>query len=201
MFKHVAAMRATDNFLQESARAMKMDFSRCLALLFFAFAMLVSCNRMATPPEKQRLRDAEALATNGDYLQAISLYEAALDGTPASADIHYKLALLYDDKMSDPLNAMHHFKRYLTLAPTGPHAEEVKGFMKRDELALLTTLSGDSVVSRAEAARLKNENLELRKQLEEQRTAANKAAASEKSGTRSGRTKSGRHSRKHTTNQ
>jgi nucleoid-associated protein YgaU len=38
--------------------------------------------------------------------------------------------------------------------------------MKRDELAVLTTLSGDSVVTRTEAARLRNENLSLHKELE-----------------------------------
>jgi LysM repeat protein len=71
--------------------------------------------------------------------------------------------------MHDPLHALHHFKRYLTLAPSGPHANEVKNFMKKDELELGTTLSGDSVVSRSEAARLKNENLALRKDLEDLR--------------------------------
>ena len=55
--------------------------------------------------------------------------------------------------------------------------------MKRDELALLTSLSGDSVVSREEAARLKNENLSLRKQLEEKQEQAH-AAANEKSATK-----------------
>jgi len=39
--------------------------------------------------------------------------------------------------------------------------------MKRDEVALLTNLSGDSVVSRTEAARLRNENLSLRKEIED----------------------------------
>src|SRR5207253_2769842 len=53
----------------------------------------------------------------------------------------------------------------------------VKNFMKRDELALLTNLSGDSVVTRTEAVRLRNENLSLRQQLE-QRWAQNKAAGS-----------------------
>jgi nucleoid-associated protein YgaU len=69
--------------------------------------------------------------------------------------------------MNDPLNALHHFKRYLTLSPNGSHANDVKNFMKRDEIALLTSLSGDSVVTRAEAARLRNENLNLRKELED----------------------------------
>ena len=55
--------------------------------------------------------------------------------------MHYKLALIYDDKMNDPLNALHHFKRFLALEPGGKRAEEVKDFMKRDELTLLTNLT------------------------------------------------------------
>jgi nucleoid-associated protein YgaU len=122
---------------------------------------------MVTPPKTQLVKDADAKAAQGDYLRAINLYETALDGTAGAAEIHYKLGLLYDDKLNDPLNALHHFKRYLILNPAGESAREVKDFMKRDEIALLTNLSGDSVVTRAEAARLRNENLNLRKQIEE----------------------------------
>jgi LysM repeat protein len=128
-----------------------------------------SCDRMITPRSAQIIKDAENKTADGNYLRAIALYESALDDSPRTADVHYRLALLYDDKMHDPLHALHHFKRYLTLAPSGPHANEVKNFMKKDELELGTTLSGDSVVSRAEAARLKNENLTLRKEVEDLR--------------------------------
>jgi nucleoid-associated protein YgaU len=38
--------------------------------------------------------------------------------------------------------------------------------MKRDEVALGTSLSGDSVVTRAEAARLRNENLKLHREID-----------------------------------
>src|SRR5450432_2920716 len=136
--------------------------------LGFAFS-IGGCDRMITPRSTQVIKDAESKSADGNHLRAITLYESALDGSAKSAEIHYRLALLYDDKMHDPLNALHHFKRYLTLAPTGPHASEVKSFMKKDELELGTSLSGDSVVSRTEAARLKNENLALRKELEDQR--------------------------------
>jgi nucleoid-associated protein YgaU len=122
---------------------------------------------MITSRNVQRIKDADASVAQGDNLQAIGLYEAMLDGTAASADIHYKLGLLYDDKLSDPLNALHHFKRYVSIAPEGAHAKEVREFIKRDETTLLTSLSGDSLVTRAEAARLKNENLALRRQIEE----------------------------------
>jgi len=173
MFNHVATMRRMNKS------------SHCLRLfLLMALVSLTSCNRMMTPPAAQVLKDADAKVATGDYLEAITLYESSLDNSTRAADIHFKLALLYDEKMSDPLNAMHHFKRYLTLAPSGPRAAEVKNLMKREELTLVTTLSGDSVVSRGEAARLKNENLELRKDLAS-RTAQLQAAANstkEKSG-------------------
>src|SRR6476469_266560 len=126
-----------------------------------------SCDRMITPRNAQIIKDAENKTADGNFLRAITLYESALDDSPRAAEVHYRLALLYDDKMHDPLHALHHFKRYLTLAPSGPHANEVKNFMKKDELELGTTLSGDAVVSRAEAARLKNENLAMRKELDE----------------------------------
>src|SRR6266403_916979 len=141
-----------------------------------------SCDRMITPRNAQIIKDAENKTADGNYLRAITLYESALDGSAKSADVHYRLALLYDDKMHDPLNALHHFKRYLTLAPSGPHATEVKNFMKKDELELATSLSGDSVVSRIEAARLKNENLTLRKELEDQRARLHGATTEKASG-------------------
>jgi tetratricopeptide (TPR) repeat protein len=139
----------------------------CVSLSILLACMLGSCDRMMTPRHAQLVKDADKKSAQRDFLRAINLYEAALDDSPRCAEVHYKLALLYDDKMNDPLNALHHFKRYLTLSPNGSHANEVKNSMKRDEIALLTSLSGDSVVTRAEAARLRNENLSLRKELEE----------------------------------
>ena len=121
---------------------------------------------MVTSRNTRLVKEADWKAAQGDYLWAINLYEAALDGTPQSAEVHFKLALLYDDKLNDPLAALHHFKRYLVLNPEGAHATEVKDFMHRDEVALGTSLSGDSVVTRTEAARLRNENLNLHRQID-----------------------------------
>lgn len=135
------------------------------ALCVLVASSLAGCGRMVTSRNTRLVKEADWKAAQGDYLWAINLYESALDGTPQSADVHYKLALLYDDKMNDPLNALHHFKRYLVLNPEGSHVAEVKDFMHRDEVALGTSLSGDTVVTRAEAARLKNENLNLLRQI------------------------------------
>src|SRR6266852_197596 len=143
--------------------------------------LLSACDRMVTSRNTRLVKEADWKAAQGDYLWAINLYEAALDGTPQSAEVHFKLALLYDDKLNDPLHALHHFKRYLVLNPEGSHAAEVKDFMKRDEVALATGLSGDSVVTRAEAARLRNENLNLHRQIDagtvKPRPATDKSAA------------------------
>ena len=138
-----------------------------LGLSILLVFLLAGCDRMMTTRRAQLIKDADKKSAQGDFMRAINLYEAALDDSPRCAEIHYKLALLYDDKMNDPLNALHHYKRYLTLSSSGSHVNDVKNFMKRDEISLLTSLSGDSVVTRAEAARLRNENLNLRKELED----------------------------------
>ena len=139
---------------------------RYFAVGFLIASSLTGCDRMVTSRNSRLVKEADWKAAQGDYLWAINLYEAALDGTPQSAEVHFKLALLYDDKLNDPLHALHHFKRYLVLSPEGAHAAEVRDFMHRDEVALGTSLSGDSVVTRAEAARLRNENLSLHRQID-----------------------------------
>src|SRR5438874_8794395 len=139
----------------------------CIWISIFVGCAFTGCDRLMSSRYAQLVQDADGKSAQGDFERAINLYESALDDSPRCADIHYKLALLYDDKMNDPLNALHHYKRYLTLNPTGPRAIDVKNFMKRDEVTLATTLSGDAIVTRQEAARLKNENLKLRKELED----------------------------------
>jgi len=170
------------------------DFFKVRTLKNFANAVCIAlalsaagCDRMITSRSSQVIKDAEAKAADGNYPRAITLYESALDGSDKSADIHYRLALLYDDKVKDPLNALHHFKRYLVLAPNGPHAAEVKTFMKRAEVDLQTSLSGDSIVSRSEAARLRNENLGLQRRLEEQGTRAPDKTRDAKTGKAAGK--------------
>jgi LysM repeat protein len=137
----------------------------CLSIFFLLG--LAGCDQLGNSRYTQLIQDADNKAAQGDFERSVNLYEAALDDSPRGAEVHYKLALLYDDKLNDPVSALHHFKRYLVLSPNGAHAKDVKDSIKRDEIAALTALSGDSVITRAEAARLRNENLTLHKQLEE----------------------------------
>ena len=138
----------------------------CVWLSILLILGLAACDRMGASRHAQLIQDADTKSAQGDFARAINLYEAALDDSPRSAEVHYRLALLYDDKLNDPLSALHHFRRYLALSPSGAHAADVKNSIKHDEIAALTVLSGDSVITRSEAARLRNENLNLHKELE-----------------------------------
>jgi len=150
----------------------------CFWLSIFLACGLVGCDRLTSSRYSQLMQDADAKSEQGNFERAINLYEAALDDSPRCAEIHYKLALLYDDKLNDPVSALHHFRRCLALSPNGAHANDVKNSIRRDEVAVLTALSGDSVVTRAEAARLRNENLkELEERSKMSRSATEKAQA------------------------
>src|SRR5947199_7027457 len=156
----------------------RADKSCLYWLSIFLALCFVGCDRLLPSRYNQLVQDADNKATQGDFGRAINLYEAALDDSPRCAEVHYKLALLYDDKLNDPVSALHHFRRYLALSPNGPHANEVKNSVKHDEIAALTALSGDSVITRSEVARLRNENLNLRKGTEA-RTAASRIVSDE----------------------
>ena len=164
-------MRSRDNLQAHQSRSISKSPAVtnlvwvCLSI-FFLYA-LAGCDRLGNSRYSQLMQDADNKSAQGDFERAVNLYEAALDDSPRGAEVHYKMALLYDDKLNDPVSALHHFKRYLALSPNGPHAKDVKESIKRDEIAALTALSGDSVITRAEAARLRNENLTLHKQVEE----------------------------------
>jgi LysM repeat protein len=168
-------MRCTDNSQPHRSRSFSTRSaivnlsSLCLSLLLVCG--LAGCDRVGNSRYAQLMQDADNKSAQGDFERAVNLYEAALDDSPRGAEVHYKLALLYDDKLNDPVSALHHFKRYLALSPNGAHTKDVKESMKRDEIAALTSLSGDSVITRAEAARLRNENLTLHKQLEDRAVA------------------------------
>jgi len=138
----------------------------CVQLSVLVLFGLTACDRLGGSRSAQLIQDADTKSAQGDFARAINLYEAALDDSPRCAEVHYKLALLYDDKLNDPVSALHHFRRYLAVSPTGAHAADVKNSIKHDEIAAVTVLSGDSVITRSEAARLRNENLNLHKELE-----------------------------------
>ena len=100
-----------------------------------------------------------------DFRGAVASYEKALDGTSRTADAHFRLGILYDQKLNDPLSAAHHFRRYVEVSPNGPHVREAMANTARIERVLAMSLNEGTLIGHAEALRLKQENADLRAQV------------------------------------
>jgi LysM repeat protein len=145
--------------------------TRLLLIWLSAAALLFSgCDRRGEARFHAGLAEAEKRLAAEDTEGAVRVFESLIDGTPRTVEAHYRLGHLYADRLKEPLGALYHFSRYLAIAPEGVYAKEVKAFEKEGELRLLSHLSRGAPLTQEEAARLKNENLKLRKTVEELKT-------------------------------
>jgi tetratricopeptide (TPR) repeat protein len=136
-------------------------------LVMLVGLLLVGCDRRDQSKEAIELGDKRVKL--GAFREAVRAYESALDGTPKTAEVHYKLGNLYDDKLKSPLSAIHHYDRYLELSPSGGRAKEAKTGKADCEKRLNLTMKEGGLMTTAEAARLRNENESLRKSVAEMR--------------------------------
>jgi tetratricopeptide (TPR) repeat protein len=60
-------------------------------------------------------------------------YKKALKLLPDDPDIHYNLAVLYDENLRDNRMAIYHYKSYLRICPTAKDADTVEIWLKRAE--------------------------------------------------------------------
>lgn len=149
-----------------------------LLCLTIAALSLAGCDRSPFDKTEHALDEGQKKQASGDAQGAANIYERALDGTAKTANTHFRLALLYDEKMGDAIGSIYHLHRYLTLAPNGVHAKEAKANLARLEPILATSLAGGTLVSHSEALRLKAENADLKRQLAERPPAPLTADAS-----------------------
>ncbi|MGA3171029.1 MAG: LysM peptidoglycan-binding domain-containing protein [Chthoniobacteraceae bacterium] len=131
--------------------------------------MLAGCDRLFSQKSGDALDRAREKEKEGDYQAAIQWYEESLDGTAKTAEAHYDMALLFDDKLDDAVAALDHFRRYLALEPDGEHASDAKNFAEQDEFKLVNILSKGNFMPQQDAARLKNQNIDLQQQIDELR--------------------------------
>ena len=86
-------------------------------LLLAALVALTGCDKLITDKPKDKIAVAETKAKARDYPSAIRIYESALDGTAETGEIHYRLAVIYDDKLRRPADALQ------ALEAVGPMSE------------------------------------------------------------------------------
>lgn len=150
--------------MKPAATKLRLTQAACLA----AMAVFTSgCDLLTVSQTGRNIREGNNAVLQGDFQRAVQHYESALDGTMLSAEAHYRLGLVYEDKLKNQVGALHHFERYLELAPQGQFATDVKGYVERLRLVIVSNLAEGPVMPVREAARLKNENLELQRQVAE----------------------------------
>jgi len=137
--------------------------------VLIASGLLAGCDLLTTSQTGRHIRDGNEAVVRGEVQKALQSYEKALDGTLLSAEAHYRLGLLFEDQMKNEVGALHHFERYLELAPQGQFATDVKTYVDRLRLTLVSRLAEGTVLPANEASRLRNENLALRQQIAELR--------------------------------
>ncbi len=151
---------------------------RLLLLVVSAVLVLPGCDLLTLSQAGRGIREGNDAVLRGEFQKAVQCYEAALDGTMLTAEAHYRLGLVYEDKLKNQVAALHHFERYLELAPQGQFATDVRGYVERLRLVIVSRLAEGTVVPAREATRLKNENLELRQEIAALRDQQSKAKTS-----------------------
>jgi tetratricopeptide (TPR) repeat protein len=147
-------------------------FRRCLAVVLMA-VVWAGCNPASRPAssdpdfESEDFKKAREKFELRDFIASISLYEQVLRDNPRMAKAHLALGRIYDDKQSDFVSAIYHYKRYLRLKPDGDNAKQVEDWITRAESQLALKSPNSPVQNSEELARAQKEILALKAELED----------------------------------
>jgi LysM repeat protein len=120
-----------------------------LAVLFAVAGLLLGagCGGNGNAPGGDETSDAlyqqaQDLKKQGRFAEALNAFVKEIDrrGESGAPESHIEAGTLYKDWSHNPVEAYHHFSKYLELQPTGPRAVIVKGqrdAARRDILAYL----------------------------------------------------------------
>lgn len=70
----------------------------------------------------------------GRFAEARDEYLRALRIDPSDAEVHYNLAILYDDELNEDRLAAMHYRKYLRLRPSAPDVDQVKDWLMRIDM-------------------------------------------------------------------
>jgi len=98
----------------------RLSQARCVSNVLAPLDRVVSggCDRMITPRHAQQLKDADSQSRCGRFCARDQLVRTAEDRLAMPKCIKQARVTLRRQEMDDPLNALHHFKRYPIIAPS-----------------------------------------------------------------------------------
>jgi LysM repeat protein len=159
-------------FVYVRAMTVASAFSR-LNLFFCLALLLTGCSRFGQgevdEERESHFLTGKSRVTSLDYKGAIESFEKAIEVNPRSASAHLELGLLYEEKVNDYADAIHHFQKHLQLRPTSNVGEMVRGHINNCKLELAKTIPFALINSKVQAGidKLNSDNLALRQQVEE----------------------------------
>lgn len=140
-------------------------------------ALLVSCSEPVggqTDEEKNPFFvSGRDLVASHDYKRALLAFEKALEINPNSALAHYELGLINEQHENDYVSAIYHYRRALRLRPDSYPADNAKVRIAscKQELVKAELVAPVAQSMVRELDRLKEENGQLRQQVESFQTA------------------------------
>ena len=102
-----------------------------LTLSLLITILLCGCGKLPWAKENARENDALSAVKEGDYPKAVKLYEAVLADSSRSGSTHYQLAIIYEERLGDPVSALHHYRR--SIKSGAPDLEKAQAGVKRME--------------------------------------------------------------------
>lgn len=146
-----------------------------LGALWLGLAGCSDNERMSSAAEvdEPAYREGQALLKTGRKQEALNSFLKVIDRRGDEApESHLEVGLLYLQSINDPLSAIYHFKKYLTLRPNSPQAPLVKQRIDAAMRDFARTLPAQSLENQPQRVdlvaaldRLKQENQMLKQEL------------------------------------
>lgn len=109
----------------------------------------------------------------GNYEEAMNAFLKVAEKRRDAPESHFELGRIYLEKMNDPVEAIHHFRKYLELKPDTKASPMVRQMIGTAQIKLAASIPESPFENNARRIeledllrKLQNENLELKKKLD-----------------------------------
>jgi LysM repeat protein len=127
---------------------------------------------VAIETDDSGFRQGQQLVRQGRNAEALTTFLKVIErrGEQASAESHLEAGLIYLHHSRDPVEAIHHFRKYLELQPNARQAKEVRGQIEKARLDYARTLPGRPLESQVTGIDQSDRIKSLERELEDLRS-------------------------------